>query len=158
METGLLHSLLCITVSLRSSFYPSLPERKKDPFLPWIPLLISSASASLSLDIHFAPPASHFLSHSNSTIDMRTQLSFLLTLLFPFLALASPHPFPFPSPAPTSTGVPSATFTPPSSYYLRSRVVGSEGNQSGSDKDGLYVSCFGTGELFSRVFFLGWEG
>ena len=77
---------------------------------------------------------------SFSSTKMRTHLSTLLTLLLSIsLALASPHP----SPSPASPSVPTATITPPTSYYLRSRVIGPNGNHS--DKDGLYVSCYHTG-------------
>ena len=73
---------------------------------------------------------------------MRTQLSTLITfLLSALLALASPRPSL--SPSLTSTSVPSATITPPTSYYLRSRVIGLDGNHT--DKDGLYVSNYHTG-------------
>ena len=60
---------------------------------------------------------------------MRTTTVAIKTILVTPLALALPQP------SPTST------VTPPSSYYLRTRVVG----PNHSDKDGLYVSNYHTG-------------
>lgn len=60
----------------------------------------------------------------------------LLALLATSLTIAAT-----PSPSPTSAAIP--TVTPPSSYYLKSRVILDHGPNS--DKDGLYVSNFHTG-------------
>ena len=64
---------------------------------------------------------------------MRNQIFALITLLSTPLATATPHPSP--------TSAPSATVTPPSSYYLQTRVIG----QGHPEKDGLYVCAYHTG-------------
>ena len=64
---------------------------------------------------------------------MRNQIFALITLLSTPLAIATPHPSP--------TSAPSATVTPPSSYYLQTRVIG----QGHPEKDGLYVCAYHTG-------------
>ncbi|KAL9072681.1 MAG: hypothetical protein Q9161_003389 [Pseudevernia consocians] len=64
---------------------------------------------------------------------MRTTFPAIATLLATPMALA------FPQISPTSAA--SATVTPPSSYYLKTHVVG----QGHNDKDGLYVSNYPTG-------------
>lgn len=68
-----------------------------------------------------------------SYITMRTTIAAIATLLPIPMALAFP-------PA-SSTSAASATVTPPSSYYLKTRVVG----HGHSDKDRLYVSNYHTG-------------
>ena len=68
-----------------------------------------------------------------SYITMRTTIAAIATLL------ATPMAHAFPQISPTSAA--SATVAPPSSYYLKTRVVG----QGHNDKDGLYVSNYPTG-------------
>ena len=64
---------------------------------------------------------------------MRNQIFALITLLSAPLAIATPYLSP--------TSAPSATVTPPSSYYLQTRVIG----QGHPEKDGLYVCAYHTG-------------
>ncbi|KAL9131217.1 MAG: hypothetical protein Q9175_006825 [Cornicularia normoerica] len=64
---------------------------------------------------------------------MRTSIAAITTLLAAPLATAAPYP--------SSTIAASATITPPSSYYLKTRVVG----HGHKDKDGLYVTNYHTG-------------
>ena len=81
---------------------------------------------------------------------MRAQLpTLLLSTLF---ALASPSPSL--AGTSTSTGIPTATVIPPASYYLRSRVVGVDKNNNDSDKDGLYVCNYRTGNIDIYIFAL----
>lgn len=64
---------------------------------------------------------------------MRNKIAAIATFLATPLALALPQPYP--------TSAASATVTPPSSYYLKTRVV----DHGHFDKDGLYVSNYHTG-------------
>lgn len=65
---------------------------------------------------------------------MRTSsIKAIATLLLTSSALAAPQASP--------SSAPNATATPPSSYYLKTRVVG----RGHEDKNGLYVSNYHTG-------------
>ena len=75
---------------------------------------------------------------TTSSIAMRSAITTIATLLVTHWALAAPQP--------SSTTAASATVIPPSSYYLKTRVVG-HGHR---DRDGLYVSNYHTGKNPAR--------
>ncbi|KAM0797569.1 hypothetical protein BDR22DRAFT_892200 [Usnea florida] len=66
---------------------------------------------------------------------MHTFHAFLTALIATLLTTAAPSP--------SSTSAATPTVTPPSSYYLKIRVLTDHGPNT--DKDGLYVSTFHTG-------------
>ena len=83
-----------------------------------------------------------------SKISIIAILTILLTA--PFIIAAPPEPSPSRSPtSAVAATAASSIITPPSSYYLQTRVIGS--NIVHHDKDGLYVSNYPTGMKYEKI-------